>query len=162
MIKKTAVSGPLVIRSFAAARALEGQELGVSDWMLIDQDRIDRFAAATDDHQWIHVDTERAAKEMPNGSTIAHGYLLTALFPVLVDQVVRFEAVRAINYGLNKVRFKQMVPAGSRVRLRGTLKSARKRAGALQVIMESRLEIEGEIKPACVAETIALYFLSED
>ena len=151
-----------IIKSIDDAKALEGEEVGLSDWAVIDQHRVDQFAEATADHQWIHVDTERAAKEMPTGSTIAHGYLLTALFPVLVDQVVLFEAERAINYGLNKVRFKQMVPAGSRVRLRGTLKSARKRAGALQVIMESRLEIEGETKPACVAETIALYFLSQD
>ena len=152
---------PIVVKSIAQARELEGQELGASDWMMIDQERINRFAEATDDFQWIHVDTERAAQEMPSGSTIAHGYLLTSLFPVLADQIVIFEADRAINYGLNKVRFKQMVPAGSRVRMRGILKSARKRAGALQIIMECRLEIEGVSKPACIAETIALYFVKE-
>jgi len=149
----------LIIDSIESAKALEGQEIGVSDWYLIDQDRINRFAEATDDFQWLHVDVERAKKELPTGSTIAHGYLLTALFPALAENIVIFKCERAINYGLNKVRFKQMVPVGSRVRLRSTLKSARKRAGALQIILDNTLEVEGQTKPACVAETIALYFL---
>ena len=149
----------LIIDSAEDVKALEGQEVGVSDWYLIDQDRINRFAEATDDFQWLHVDVERAKKELPVGSTIAHGYLLTALFPVLSEKIVIFKGERVINYGLNKVRFKRMVPAGSRVRLRSVLKSARKRAGALQVILDNKLEVEGEVKPACVAETIALYFL---
>ena len=152
---------PLIVKTTEEAQKLVGEELGVSDWLLIDQDRINRFADATDDHQWIHTDIERAAKEMPTGTTIAHGYLLTALFPALIESVVHFEVERAINYGLNKVRFKQMVPAGSRVRLRSTMKSARKRAGALQIILDNRLEIEGQAKPACVAETIALYFVAD-
>lgn len=150
---------PRIVKTVEEAQSLVGHEVGVSDWMLIDQDRIDRFADATDDHQWIHTDVERAKRELPTGSTIAHGYLLTALFPALIETVVRFDVDRAINYGLNKVRFKQMVPAGSRVRLRSTLKSARMRAGALQVILDNKLEIEGQAKPACIAETIALYFL---
>ena len=149
----------LIIDSVEDVKALEGQEVGVSDWYLIDQDRINRFAEATDDFQWLHVDVERAKKELPIGSTIAHGYLLTALFPILSEKIIIFNGERVINYGLNKVRFKQMVPAGSRVRLRSTLKSARKRAGALQVILDNTLEVEGQNKPACVAETIALYFL---
>ena len=140
-------------------KALEGQEIGVSDWYLIDQDRINRFADATDDHQWLHVDVERAKRELPIGSTIAHGYLLTALLPVLSENTIVFNGERVINYGLNKVRFKQMVPAGSRVRLRSSLKSARQRAGAIQIILENTMEVEGQAKPACVAETIALYFL---
>ena len=152
---------PIIVKSIEEAKALEGQELGVSDWILIDQDRINRFAEATDDFQWIHVDTERAKAELPIGSTIAHGYLLTALFPALFEDIVRFEGERAINYGLNKVRFKRMVPAGSRVRLRSVLKSVRKRVGAMQVFLENTLEIEGETKPACIAETIALYFQSD-
>jgi acyl dehydratase len=149
----------LIIDSAEDVKALEGQEVGVSDWYLIDQERINRFAEATDDFQWLHVDVERAKKELPVGSTIAHGYLLTALFPVLSENTVIFNGERVINYGLNKVRFKQMVPAGSRVRLRSVLKSARKRAGALQVILDNTLEVEGQNKPACVAETIALYFI---
>ena len=153
---------PLIVKTIEQAKELEGLELGVSDWMLVDQDRINRIAEATDDFQWIHVDTERAKAELPIGTTIAHGYLLTALFPALIENIVVFEGERAINYGLNKVRFKQMVPAGSQVRLRSTLKSARKRAGALQVILDNTMEIEGQVKPACVAETIALYFLNKD
>ena len=149
----------LIISTEEEAKALEGQEVGVSDWFLIDQDRINRFADATDDFQWLHVDVERAKKELPIGSTIAHGYLLTALLPALSEKLVVFNGQRVINYGLNKVRFKQMVPAGSRVRLRSTLKSARKRAGALQIVLVNTLEIEGQSKPACLAETIALYFL---
>lgn len=152
----------LIIKTVEEAEQYVGKELGVSDWLLIDQDRINRFAEATDDYQWIHLDAERAARELPTGKTIAHGYLLTALFPKLFESVVNFNAGRAINYGLNKVRFKQMVPVGSRVRLHTTLKSARVRAGALQVILDNTLEIEGQHKPACVAETIALYFLSDD
>jgi len=149
----------LIVDSIEQAKTYEGREIGVSDWYLIDQDRINRFAEATDDYQWIHVDVERAKKELPIGKTIAHGYLLTALLPVLAENIVIFKGERAINYGLNKVRFKQMVPSGSRVRLRSTLKSVRKRAGALQIILDNTIEIEGQSKPACVAETIALYFV---
>lgn len=151
----------LILKTVEQAKQLEGQELGISRWLLIDQDRINRFAEATDDYQWIHVDTERARAELPIGSTIAHGYLLTALFPTLIEDIVGFEGERAINYGLNKVRFRQMVPAGSRVRLKSVLKSARQRAGALQVILNNTMEVEGQVKPACVAETIALYFLNK-
>lgn len=148
-----------VITSAADIKALEGQEVGVSDWILVDQDRINRFADATEDHQWIHVDVERARQEMPTQTTIAHGYLLVSLMPRLLDTFVQFEGLkRAINYGLNEVRFKNMVPAGKRVRLRAHLLSARTRAGGVQVILENTIEIEGEVKPACTAETIVLYF----
>jgi acyl dehydratase len=151
-----------IVRNIEEAKALVGQEIGVSDWVLVDQARINRFADATDDHQWIHTDTERAKKEMPNGETIAHGYLLLSLMPALMNSVVEMPTLqRAINYGLNKVRFKNPVPVGSRVRLRIVLQQAQKRAGALQVILENTLEIEGQAKPACVAEVIALYFLAD-
>lgn len=140
-------------------KALDGQEIGVSDWILVDQHRINCFADATEDHQWIHIDTERAARELPTGTTIAHGYLLISLLPKLLDTFVEFVGLkRVINYGLNEVRFKNMVPAGKRVRLRSKLLSARQRAGGLQVILDNRIEIEGEVKPACTAETIVLYF----
>jgi len=140
-------------------RVLEGQEIGVSDWLLVDQARINRFADATDDHQWIHVDPERAKAELPVGTTIAHGYLLVALIPRMLEDLVEFQGVtRVINYGLNKVRFKNMVCSGKRVRMRAKLVSARQRAGGAQVILENTIEIEGEAKPACVAESIALYF----
>ena len=152
-----------VIRSVEDAKALEGTEIGVSDWIVIDQARIDQFAKATDDYQWIHVDSERAAKELPNGKTIAHGYLTLALIPALTSQFVQVENVaQTINFGCNKIRFYTMVPVGSRVRARATIKQARKRAGALHLLSEVRIEVEGERKPACVAETIGMYFFKED
>lgn len=151
----------VTIGSIEDAQALEGQELGVSDWILVDQERIDLFAKSTDDFQWIHVDPERAAAELPIGSTIAHGFLLISLIPGAVDQFVKWDNLdRAINYGLNKVRFKNMVQSGTRVRIRSQLLSARKRAGSLQAILEHTMEIEGETKAACVAETISMYFFT--
>ncbi|MEQ1801371.1 MAG: MaoC family dehydratase [Gammaproteobacteria bacterium] len=149
----------LVFTCAADVKAYEGQEIGVSDWILVDQDRINRFADATEDHQWIHVDVERAKRELPIGTTIAHGYLLISLMPKLLDTFVEFQGLkRVINYGLNEVRFKNMVPSGKRVRMRGKLKSARQRAGGTQVILENTIEIEGETKPACTSETLVLYF----
>lgn len=153
----------VTISSIDDAQARVGEELGHSDWILVDQERINRFAKSTDDFQWIHVDTERAAAELPIGSTIAHGFLLISLIPAAVDQFIVWENLdRAINYGLNKVRFKNMVPSGSRVRIRSKLVSARKRAGALQAILEHTMEIEGETKAACIAETISMYFFRGD
>jgi len=150
----------LVIETIEDARALEGQEVGVSDWVLVDQERINKFADATDDNQWIHIDPERCAAELPIGSTIAHGYLTVSLIPKLIEPFVEFIGLeRVINYGMNKVRFKAMVPVDSRVRVRATLKSARKRAGALQFILNITVEVEGQKRPACEAETIGLYFM---
>lgn len=151
----------IVIANLEQAKALIGQEIGVSDWVRIDQARINLFADATDDHQWIHTDPVRARTEMPNGTTIAHGYLLVSLMPELMNQLITMPGLeRAINYGLNKVRFKNPVPAGSRVRLRCKLLHAQKRAGALHAILENTLEVEGQSKPACHAEVLALYFLA--
>ncbi|MGI9309011.1 MAG: MaoC family dehydratase [Gammaproteobacteria bacterium] len=151
----------LKISSVEEARALEGQEVGVSGWVDISQKRINRFAEATDDDQWIHVDVERAKRELPIGSTIAHGYLTLSLIPALIEPFVEFVGLeRVINYGINKVRFKNMVPVDSRVRVRAVMKSARKRAGALQIILEVTVEIEGQTRPAAVAETIGMYFLT--
>ncbi len=154
------MSERIIIRTYEEAKALEGQEVGVSDWVDIDQRRIDVFADATEDHQWIHVDPERAAKEMPTGKTIAHGYLTLSLVAGLTADFVEWEGLeRAINYGINKVRFPQMVPVGSRVRARTVVKSIRKRVGAIQAICEHTIEIEGEKRAACRAETIGLYFI---
>ncbi len=151
-----------VIRSIEEARSLEGQEIGISDWITIDQKRIDRFAEATNDFQWIHVDKERAVRELPNGRTIAHGYLILALVPALTSDFVKVENLaRALNFGCNKVRFYTMVPDGSRVRARATVLQARKRGGALHLTSEVRIEVEGEKKPACVAETIGMFFFNE-
>ena len=151
-----------LIRSIEDAKALEGEEVGLSDWVVIDQHRIDQFAEATGDYQWIHVDTERAAEEMPNGKTISHGYLTLALIPALTGDFIKVENLaRAINYGLNKLRFYAPVPVGSKIRARVTVLQARRRAGALLVTSETRLEIEGERKPACVAETLGMYFFKD-
>ena len=137
--------------------ALVGQELGVSDWTLIDQDRVNRFADATGDHQWIHVDVDRATAEI--GGPIAHGYLTLSLIPMLAQQVLTVTGIkRGINYGCNRVRFTNMVRVGARVRLRQSLLSCDKRAGGLQVVFECTIEVEGEARPACIAETVAIFY----
>jgi len=151
-----------VIKSIEDAKALEGIEVGVSDWIVIDQQTINRFAEATGDYQWIHVDEERAARELPNGKTIAHGYLTLSLIPTLTVDFVHVENLtRAINFGCNKVRFYTMVPVDARVRARATVLQARKRGGALHLLSEIKIEVEGERKPACVAETLGMYFFEE-
>ncbi len=151
-----------VIQSIDDAKALEGEEVGLSDWVVIDQNRIDQFAEATGDYQWIHVDTERAAREMPDGTTIAHGYLTLALIPALTGKFVTVENItRAINFGANKVRFYSPVHSGARVRARAKVLHARRRAGALLLTSEVRIEVDGERKPACVAEILGMYFFKD-
>lgn len=145
--------------SYEELPSLAGQDVGVSDWVLIDQDRINKFADATGDHQWIHIDVERAGKEMPGGKTIAHGYLTLSLIPMLGSEILRVTGVsRGINYGSNKVRFTNMVPVGSRVRGRQKLIAVEPKAGGLQMTNEMTIEIEGQDRPACVAETISLIY----
>ena len=151
-----------LIKTMDDARALVGAEIGLSDWAVIDQNRIDQFAEATTDYQWIHVDTERAVRELPDGKTIAHGYLTLALIPALTGNFIEVENLtRAINFGLNKVRFYTPVRAGARVRARVNVLKAQRRAGALLLTSEVRIEVEGERKPACVAETLGMYFFEE-
>lgn len=134
-----------------------GKEVGVSDWVTVDQERVNLFADATGDHQWIHVDVARATKEI--GGPIAHGYLTLSLIPFLGAQVMRVTGVtRGINYGSDKVRFTSMVRVGKRVRLRQKLLSAEPKAGGLQLRNECTIEIEGEDRPACVAETISILY----
>lgn len=143
-----------VFEGLGAFRAQVGQELGVSDWFEVGQDRIDAFADVTEDWQWIHVDEESAALG-PFGSTIAHGYLTLALVPVLGSQIFRIDGPRmAVNYGVNKVRFPQPVKAGSRIRARATLISVEDGAVGVQAVIRYVVEIEGQEKPACVAETV--------
>ena len=145
--------------SYDEVASLAGQEIGVSEWVEIDQERINMFAEATGDHQWIHVDVERAKKEMPGGKTIAHGYLTLSLIPMLGAQIMRITGVsRGINYGSNKLRFTNTVPVGSKVRARQKLISVEPRAGGLQMVNEMTIEIEGQDRPACVAETISLIY----
>ena len=135
-----------------------GKELGVSDWVTVDQERINKFADATGDHQWIHVDVERAKRELPTKNTIAHGYLTLSLIAGLPTYKIT-NSSRGINYGSNKVRFTNMVPAGSRVRLRQTLKDVEQtKDGGYRMTMESVMEIEGQEKPALVAETMGIVY----
>ena len=149
-----------VVKGLEELKTLVGQEIGVSEWMEIDQARINLFADATGDHQWIHVDPARAAKELPTGKTIAHGFLTLSLLPVLMGQIMRVEGVaRGINYGSNRVRFTNMVPVGSKVRARQTLKGTETlKDGGLQVINEVTVEIEGQSRPALVAESITVLY----
>lgn len=145
--------------SFDELPKLAGQDMGTSDWVLIDQDRINKFADATGDHQWIHVDVERAKAMMPGGKTIAHGYLTLSLIPMLGAQIMSITGVsRGINYGSNKVRFTNMVPVGSRVRARQKLLAAEPKGPGLQLTNEITIEIEGQDRPACIAETISLVY----
>jgi acyl dehydratase len=136
-----------------------GRELGPSDWMTVDQAMIDKFAEATGDHQWIHVDVERARKEMPDGKTIAHGYLTLSLVPRLAATLMRVKRrSRGVNYGSNKVRFITPVQAGARVRLRQRIANVEEIRGGVRVTSEMTVEIEGQLKPALVAETMGLSY----
>ena len=136
-----------------------GQETEPGSWHQVTQEQIDKFADATGDHQWIHVDREKA-KAGPFGTTIAHGYLTLSLIPTLIGEVLVVDGVRmGINYGVNKVRFPAPVPAGSKVRLRVRVQSAEPVAnGGYQVVTECTIEREGGDKPVCVAETVARYY----
>ncbi len=140
-------------------RSATGEQLGVSDWLTVEQERIDTFADATGDHQWIHVDPEKAAAG-PFGATIAHGFLTLSLLPYLVAQIYRVDGVRmGINYGLNKMRFPAPVPVGSKVRASAELAEVEEVSGGLQLVLRVSLEVEGSDKPGCVAEWVTrVYF----
>ena len=132
-----------------------GQTLGVSEWTTVDQQRIDLFAQATGDHQWIHVDPVRAAAG-PFGATIAHGFLTLSLLPVMAESAIEFANVRmGVNYGLNKVRFPAPVPVGSRLRGHFKLTAFEPLEGGAQITMEVTMEREGSAKPVCVAESLS-------
>jgi acyl dehydratase len=150
------------MRVFSGAdelRAAAGEQLGVSDWMTIEQQRVNAFADATEDYQWIHIDPQRAAAG-PFGSTIAHGFLTLSLLPHLIDQTYRVEsATMVINYGLNKVRFPTPVPVGSSVRAEVVLVEATEVTGGLQLVVRATLQIDGNAKPGCVADWVTrVYF----
>jgi len=145
-----------VFSSLDEVAAASGEVLGTSDWLTIDQDRVDRFAEATGDHQWIHVDVERAAAG-PFGGTIAHGYLTLSLVPFLGSQVFGFDTPGAkLNYGANKVRFPNPVKVGQRIRSTVTVGDVTDLPSGKQVTLRHTIEIDGEPKPACVAETVVL------
>lgn len=148
------------IASLAELAPLVGEQLGVSPWLTVEQDRIDTFADATGDHQWIHVDVERAKKESPFGGPVAHGYLTLSLIIPMWAEVLTVDSVTtAINYGLNKVRFTSPVPAGARVRLVATLKELEQLdKGGVQLTVGGIIELEGSDRPAVVAEVVYRFF----
>jgi acyl dehydratase len=143
----------VVVPSIGELQRLVGTEVAVSDWVTVTQDRIGEFAAATDDHQWIHVDAARAAKESPYGTTVAHGFLTLSLLPHLLAQAIEIRGARmGVNYGLNRVRFTGPVPAGSRVRARFALAACEDIPRGVQATWTVTVEREGEAKPVLVAE----------
>ena len=148
----------LTISGIDDLKAHAGKDLGVSDWHEVTQTEIDTFAEATGDHQWIHVDPERA-KSGPFGGTIAHGYLTVALIPSLLQEVWKVEGMKmGLNYGINKLRFPAPVPVGSKVRADVTLASVEEVGGGFQTTLNVTVEIDGQEKPGCVAEVLFRYY----
>lgn len=149
---------PTIFDTPAALLPAVGQHLGYSDWLAIDQQRINLFAEATGDHQWIHVDEARAASG-PFGKTIAHGYLTLSLANLFLPQIMQVDNISmGVNYGCEKVRFPAPVPVGSRVRGGGEIISAEEVKGGVQVVVRMTIEIEGSDRPACVIDTISRFF----
>ncbi|HEY4333119.1 MAG TPA: MaoC family dehydratase [Ilumatobacteraceae bacterium] len=141
-------------------KALVGEHLGYSDYLEITQERVNQFADATGDHQWIHVDVERATRESPFGGPIAHGYLTLSLLPYLYPRVVQFTGFSmGVNYGANKIRFMAPVPVGARLRIGAKLLNVEDIAGGVQNTLEFIFEVEGATKPSCVAEVIFRLYL---
>ena len=149
------------INGIEELKTLVGEEIGASDWFEVTQSRISAFADATEDHQWIHLDAERARTDSPFGSTIAHGFLSLSLLPHLAAQAYRVEGQfkMGINYGLNRLRFVSPVPSGSRVRARFTLQAIEDVPGGSQLTLAATVEIEGGQKPALVAEWLVRYYV---
>lgn len=147
----------LVIESIAAVAECVGRELAPSDWLTVTQEMINAFADATGDRQWIHVDIERARRELPGGRTIAHGYFTLSLLARLQPMVFQVRGIsRGINYGSNRLRFINPVPVDSRIRLRQTIKAVEPVPGGARILSDATIEIENEAKPALVVEAIAL------
>ncbi|GAA0382939.1 MaoC family dehydratase [Microbispora corallina] len=150
-----------IFTDLAELKAAKGEHLGYTDWREISQERVNLFADATDDHQWIHVDADRA-KEGPFGGTIAHGYLSLALVPSFMQELFRVEGIRmAVNYGLNKVRFPRPVPVGSRVRAGAEIVDVKGTPAGTLANLRVTIEVEGADRPSCIAETLSL-FVRED
>ena len=149
--------GATVVQGVEGLRALAGAHLGHSGWLVVDQERIDRFAEATGDHQWIHVDPVRA-KDGPFGTTIAHGYLTLSLVPVLYGELLEVHGVSAVvNYGCNKVRFPAPVPAGSSIRLGAQVGAVEDVPGGVQVVADVEVQVRDAPKPSCVAQLLYRY-----
>jgi len=153
---------PLVVDDPQSLKNLVGQEIGATDWFVVAQERIARFAAATEDRQWIHVDRERAKTESPYGATVAHGFLTLSLLSHLMKQALRMRKGPrlAVNYGLNRVRFPSPVRAGSKIRARFTLLTLKDLPDASEAVFSVTVESEGADKPCCVAEWIVRYYHS--
>jgi acyl dehydratase len=150
---------PPILRTTTVAdlACLIGEELGPSEWFTLTQARVNDFAQATNDFQWIHVDVERATRS--NGGTIAHGYLTLSLIPILAKALLCVvDAKRTLNYGSDKVRFPEVVRVGKRIRLRQTVQAVESKAGGVLLTRNSVIEVEGEAKPACIATTLSLVF----
>jgi len=148
-----------MIQNLEELRKMGGQEVGVSDWHPVTQEAVNLFADATLDHQWIHIDPERAKRESPFGGPIAHGYYTLSLAPYLLDKVMEVkEKKMGVNYGLNKLRFTSPVPIPSKVRVRATLAQVEEIKGGVQATFNLQFEVEGKDKPACVAEAIYRYY----
>jgi len=149
-----------IFTSIEQLQAAAGQSLGPTEWVSIEQSRVDAFADATGDHQWIHVDVERA-RQGPFGGTIAHGYLTLSLCSLFLPQLMRVQvAGMGINYGLDRVRFPAPVRVGSRIRGRGEIVSVTNVTGGIQVVVRVSIEVEGSERPACVADTISRFIVA--
>jgi acyl dehydratase len=155
-----AFMAPLTIDNLQSLKGFLGREIGVTDWLALTQERIQQFADATEDRQWIHVDRERAQKESPYGATIAHGFLTLSMLSYFVKQAIDFRGGMrmGINYGLNRVRFPSAVPAGSRIRARISLHSLKELPDCVEAIFSIAVDCEGAEKPCCVAEWIVRYY----
>ncbi|MDX3236760.1 MaoC family dehydratase [Streptomyces sp. ME03-5709C] len=150
---------PRIFTSVGELKGAIGEDLGTTGWLEVDQKRIDLFAEATGDHQWIHVDPRKAAQG-PFGTTIAHGYLTLSLIPSFTPELLRVEGVRmGVNYGVNKVRFPSPVPVGSRLRATGRITEVSEVPGGAQLVVGITVEREGGDKPVCVAETVVRFYL---
>ena len=151
---------PIVLETLHSLKDFVGREIGITDWLLVTQERIRQFAEATEDRQWIHVDPERAQRESPYGATIAHGFLTLSLMSYFIKQTIQIpRGVRlAVNYGLNRVRFPAPVRAGSEIRARLTLQSLKDFPDGTQAIVGVSVECKGAAKPCCVAEWIVRYY----
>jgi acyl dehydratase len=148
----------ITVNGLAELKNLSGSDLGAGDWVTVSQERIGGFADATDDHQWIHVDVEKA-KSGPFGGPIAHGYLTLSLFIPLFSELLTVEGVTTkVNYGLNRVRFPAPVPAGSRIRLVARIAEVAEVPGGVQLTVDGTIEIEGGAKPACVLQSVSRFY----
>lgn len=151
---------PVILENPQSLKEFVGGEIAVTEWSIVSQERIARFAEITDDRQWIHLDRQRAQRESPYGTTIAHGFLTLSLLSSLLRQALQIRnGVRmTVNYGLNRVRFPAPVPADAKIRARFTLRSIREVSGALEAVLDATLEVQGKDKPCCVAEWVIRYY----